>query len=67
MFPGMMMSLWTKNAVFPGCSSLLALTYSSLAAAQKFITLRPFMISMSVNTRLKDKKLLYNFHAYAQT
>jgi hypothetical protein len=56
-----------KNAVFPGCSSLSELTYSSLADVQKFITHRPFIISVSVNTRWKAKKLLYVFHVYAQT
>jgi hypothetical protein len=30
-----------KNAVFLGCSSLTALTYSSLADVQNFITLTP--------------------------
>jgi hypothetical protein len=34
-----------KNAVFLGCSSLSALTYSSLADVQKFITCRPFIVS----------------------
>jgi hypothetical protein len=56
-----------KNAVFPDCSSLLALTYNSLTDVQKFITLRPFIISVSVNTCWKSKKLLHVFHVYAQT
>jgi hypothetical protein len=40
-----------KNAVFPGGSNLSAQTYSSLAAVQKFITLRPFVVSGRVNNR----------------
>jgi hypothetical protein len=50
------MPLWSRNAVFPGCSSLSALTYSNLTDVPKFITLRPFIVSVSVNTRWKDKK-----------
>jgi hypothetical protein len=42
-----------KNAVFPGCSSLSALTYSSLADVQKSITLRPLIVSGSASTRWK--------------
>jgi hypothetical protein len=38
-----------ENVVLPGCSSLTALTYSSLADVQKFITLRTLVISGSVN------------------
>jgi hypothetical protein len=56
-----------KNTVFPGCSSLSALTYNSLIHVQKFITLRPFIISVSVNTSWKNKKLIYVFFVYAQT
>jgi hypothetical protein len=56
-----------KNAVFPGCSILSALTYSSLADVQKFITFRPFIVSGSVNTHLKYEKLLYGCPVYAQT
>jgi hypothetical protein len=56
-----------KNAVFPGCSSLSALTYSSLAEVQKFITLGPFVISGSVNNRCKAEKLLYIFPVSDQT
>jgi hypothetical protein len=48
-----------ENAVFPGCSSLSALTYSSSADVQKFIALRPFIVSGSVNNRWKDEKLFY--------
>jgi hypothetical protein len=48
-----------ENAVFPGCSSLTALTYSSLADVQKIITLRPFIRSGSLNNRWKAEKLLY--------
>jgi hypothetical protein len=51
-----------KNAVFPGCSSLSALTYNCLTDVQKFITLGPVIVSLSVNTRWKEKKLLYVFH-----
>jgi hypothetical protein len=56
-----------KNAVFPVCSSLSALTYSSLAEVQKFITPRPFVVSGCVNNRWKDEKLLYVYHVYALT
>jgi hypothetical protein len=56
-----------KNAVFPGCFSLSALTYSSLADVQKFITLVLFIVSGSVNTRWKAEKLFYVCHVYAQT
>jgi hypothetical protein len=48
-----------KNVVFPGGSSLSALTYNSLAEVQKFITLRPFVVSGSVNNRWNTEKLLY--------
>jgi hypothetical protein len=51
-----------KNAVFPGCSSLTALTYSSLTDVQKFITRRPFIVSGSVNNCWKAETLLYVFH-----
>jgi hypothetical protein len=50
-----------ENAVFLGCSSLLALTYSSLTDVQKFITRRPFIISGSVNNHWKAEKLPYVF------
>jgi hypothetical protein len=50
-----------ENAVLPGCSSLSALTYSSLADVQKFITLRLFVVSGSVNNRWKAERLLYVF------
>jgi hypothetical protein len=55
------------NAVLPGYSSLSALTYSSLAEVQKFITLRPFVLSEIVNNRWKDEKLIYVFPIYAPT
>jgi hypothetical protein len=51
-----------KNIVFLGCSSLSALTYSSLADVQKFITLRTFIVAGSVNTHWKSEKLLYVCH-----
>jgi hypothetical protein len=35
------------------------LTYNSLADVQKFITLRPFVVSGSVNNRWKDEELIY--------
>jgi hypothetical protein len=50
-----------KHAVFPGCSSLTAITYSSLADVQKFITLIPFIRPGSLNNRWKAEKLLYVF------
>jgi hypothetical protein len=56
-----------ENAVFSGCSSLLALTYNSLADVQKFITHSPFIVLGSVNTRWKDEKLLYICPVYYQT
>jgi hypothetical protein len=56
-----------QNAVFLDCSSLTALTYSSLADVQKFITLRPFIGSGSFDNRGKSEKLLYIFHVYSQT
>jgi hypothetical protein len=56
-----------KNVVFLGCSSLSALTYRSLADVQKFITCRPFIVSVSVNNHCKGEKPLYIFHVYAQT
>jgi hypothetical protein len=55
------------NAVLPTCSSLSALTYSSLTDVQEFIILRPFIVSGSVNTCWKEKKLLYVCHVHAQT
>jgi hypothetical protein len=56
-----------KNAVFPGCTSLSALTYSSLTDVQKFITLRPFVVSVSVNNRWKAEKSLYICSVYDLT
>jgi hypothetical protein len=56
-----------KNAVFPGCFSLLALTYGSIAEFQKFITLRLFVILGSVNNRWKAEKFLYVWPVYALT
>jgi hypothetical protein len=40
-----------KNAVFPGGFSLSAQIYSCLADVQKFVTLRPLIISGFVNIR----------------
>jgi hypothetical protein len=56
-----------KNAVFPGCSSLSALTYSSLDEIQKLITLRTFVVSLGINNRWKAEKLLYVCPVYAPT
>jgi hypothetical protein len=56
-----------KNAIFPGCPSLSALTYSSLAEIKNFITLRPFIISGGVNNRWKSEKLIYVCPVYAPT
>jgi hypothetical protein len=56
-----------EHAVFSGCSSLTALTCSNLIDIQKFITLRSFIISVTVNNRWKSVKLLYIFYVYAQT
>jgi hypothetical protein len=56
-----------KNTVVPGCFSLIALTYSSLADIQKFITPRTFIGSGSLTNRWKDEKLIYVCHVYAQT
>jgi hypothetical protein len=56
-----------EHAVFLGYSSLTALTYNSLADVQKFITLRLFIRSGSLNNRWKDEKLLYVCPVYAPT
>jgi hypothetical protein len=56
-----------KNTIFPGCSSLPALIYSSLAEVQKFITLRPLAVSGSVNNPWKAEELIYALHVYAPT
>jgi hypothetical protein len=56
-----------ENAVFPDCSSLSALTYSSLADVQKFITRTPFIVLGSVIIRWKYEKLIYIFPLYSQT
>jgi hypothetical protein len=56
-----------KNAVFPGCSSLSALTYNSLADVQKFITLRPLAVLGIVNNHWKAEELLYVWPVYAPT
>jgi hypothetical protein len=56
-----------KNAVFAGCSNLSALTYSSLAYVQKFITHRTFILSVSINNRWKAETMIYICHVYAQT
>jgi hypothetical protein len=56
-----------EHAIFPGCSSLIALTYSSLADVQKFIPLRLFIGSRSLNNCWKDEKLLYICYVYAPT
>jgi hypothetical protein len=56
-----------KKAVFLGCSSLSALTYGGLADVQKFITLRLFIVSVSVNNRWKAEKLLHVCPVYTLT
>jgi hypothetical protein len=56
-----------EHAVFPGCSSLTALTYSSLAGVQNVITLRSFIGSGSLNNRWKSEKLFYVCLVYAPT
>jgi hypothetical protein len=56
-----------ESVVFPGCSSLTALTYNSWADVQKFITLRLFIGSESLNNRWKDEKLLYVHPVYYPT
>jgi hypothetical protein len=55
------MPRWSKNAIFPGGSSLSAQTYSSSSDVQKFITLRPFIVSGRVNNRWKEERVLYNY------
>jgi hypothetical protein len=40
-----------ESAVLPGCSSLTALTYSSMADGKKIIALRLFIGSGSLNNR----------------
>jgi hypothetical protein len=49
-----------QNEVVPGGSSMSAQTYSSSSDVQKFITLRPFVVSVHVNNRRKDKRVFYN-------
>jgi hypothetical protein len=56
-----------KNTVFPGFSTLTALTYNSLADVQKFITLRPFIGSGSLNNCSKAEKPIYICPVYAPT
>jgi hypothetical protein len=56
-----------EHAVFSGCSSLSALIDSSWADVQKFITLRLFIGSESVNNRWKGKNLLYVCPVYSLT
>jgi hypothetical protein len=56
-----------ENTVFPGCSSLTVLTYSSLTDVQTFITLRPFIGSGSLNNHWKAEKLLYVCPVYDPT
>jgi hypothetical protein len=56
-----------EQAVFPDCSSLTALTYSSLTDVQKFITLRRFIGPGSLNNRWNAEKLLYVFTVYSPT
>jgi hypothetical protein len=48
-------ALVVKNEVVPGGSNLSAQNYSSLSDVQKFIPLRPFIVSVRVNNRRKDK------------
>jgi hypothetical protein len=55
------MSQVVKNAVSPGGSSLSAQTYSSSADAQKFLTLRTFIISGRVNNCWKEERVFYNY------
>jgi hypothetical protein len=50
-----------EHAVFPGCSSLTALTYSGLADVQKLITLRPFIVLVCVNNLWKEERVVYNY------
>jgi hypothetical protein len=56
-----------KNAVFPDCFRLSALTYSRMAEVQKFITLSPLSVSGSVNNCWKAEKLFYVCPVYALT
>jgi hypothetical protein len=56
-----------KNAVCPGCFRLSALTYSSLAEVQKFITLRLLAVSGSVNSRWKAEEIIYVWPVYSLT
>jgi hypothetical protein len=55
-------SFAVRSAVFPGCLRLSAQVHSSWADAQKFITLRPFVVSKSVSNHWKDEKLFYISH-----
>jgi hypothetical protein len=53
--------LVVKNAVVPDGSSLSAQTYNSLTDVQKLITLRPFIISVRINNRSKEERVVYNY------
>jgi hypothetical protein len=55
-----------KKAVFSDGSSLSAQTYSSLADVQKFINLRPFIVSRHANNRLKEERVFYFWHVSAR-
>jgi hypothetical protein len=55
------MPLWSKMQISPGCSSLSARTYISLADVQKFITIKPFILSKRVNNRRKGERVFYNY------
>jgi hypothetical protein len=55
-----------KMSGFSDCSSLSVQVYRRLVDVQKFITLRPFIITGSVNNLWKDKKLLYIFYVQVQ-
>jgi hypothetical protein len=56
-----------KTAVFPRLFSLSAQIYSSSSDVQKFITLRPFVVSGSINNCWKEGKLLYDCPVYVPT
>jgi hypothetical protein len=48
-----------KFSVLLDCFNLSAQRYKSLDDVQKFITLKPFIVSGSLNNRWKYEKLFY--------
>jgi hypothetical protein len=55
-----------KTSGFSYGSNLSVQVYNRLVDVQKFITLRPFIISGSVNNHWEDEKLFYIFYVQVQ-